>query len=42
MGWYLLTGEMGWYLLTGEMGWPAAQHQPWVTGLREAGLLAGR
>jgi hypothetical protein len=30
------------YLLTGEMGWPAAQHQQWVTGLRKAGLLAGR
>jgi len=30
------------YLLTGEMGWSAAQHQQWVTGLREAGLLTGR
>lgn len=27
--------------LTREMGWPAAQQQ-WVTGLLEAGLLAGR
>jgi hypothetical protein len=29
------------HLLTREMGWPAAQRQ-WVTGLLEAGLLAGR